>query len=65
MNFGGRNDTVYVLSYQEEGNSSRINAVMVDITMGTITGMNSPSSLNTVFLGIFILFIIIANVNVK
>ena len=52
MNFGGRNDTVYVLSYQEEGNSSCINAVMVNITMGTITGMNSPSSLNTVFMGI-------------
>ena len=39
VNFGGRNDTVYVLFYQEEGSSSRVEAVTVNTTMGTITGI--------------------------
>ena len=38
VNFGGRNDTVYVLFYQEEGSSSRVEVVTVNTTMGTITG---------------------------
>ena len=39
VNFGGRNDTVYVLFYQEEGSSRHVEAVIVNTTMGTISGI--------------------------
>ena len=41
VNFGGRNDTVYVLSYQQEGSNRRVEAVIVNTTMGTISGISS------------------------
>ena len=41
VNFGGRNDTFYVLFYQEEGNTRRVAAGTVNTTMGTITGISS------------------------
>ena len=40
VNFGGRNDTVYVLFYQEEGSSRHVEAVTVHTTMGTIIGIS-------------------------
>ena len=40
VNFGGRNDTVYVL-FQEEGNTRRVEAGTVNTTMGTIISTSS------------------------
>ena len=52
MNFGGRNDTVYVLSYQEEGSSRRVEAVTVNTTMGTITGIIVVISLSCMYVSV-------------
>ena len=49
VNFGGRNDTVYVLSYQEEGSSRRVEAVTVNTTMGTITGIIVVTNLSCMY----------------
>ena len=49
VNFGGRNDTVYVLFYQEEQSSRRIEGDTVNTTMGTITGIIVVISLSCMY----------------